>query len=1204
MYTALRSHICRTSNNLRDIIVTNQETCIRSANWISSYSRESSYHAAEEKKIVMEEVQRSDEAAPVIEGPLQNHTPQVSPGLKEEGVKVDITEVAIESPQLFAQIPPPNLNATAAEDLGIETNNNSAVLPNGDVPNAQSIADPDLSHGAAGLEDEEENSFDIYQDSLPLLPSFDDVSTAGIGTSITGSDPQVQAFAKLEFDDGQFYMNTWAVELGRDMGAARKALQQEFEGLPDQNNAVGNKHRSNSSADGGNNANRRKEDSKKVAESVISETGGILNYGPDAHPKRSKSSRRKAKSEGSSSRLVSRSNSVIDLAMETESVNPSDIMYGRNSNVAQPLNPQTHLPSPNGCPMIPIHPPATENSPSTGHRGISRRHAKIQYSFEKRYFEMEVKGRNGAFVDEMYYGPGEVAELRSGCYIQIGGVNIKFILPNVADGETGADPTLASEAVSAMSFDFEDGRGEIMPASSPSSSTPPMSSDEESPSRRRQSHSSDEDVDDEDGEEEIPHKVNASKKSLQRPKKAAKQELVRPPKIKLKLKTGSKIKAEELPKSPQNRDSPSPEVDEEALKALGIDVPLAMIPPRRKGPGRPPKNGFMSKREEASLKKQVREAAKAQAVADGTLPPEALLSPDEASDRRKFSRKENGKEIHESIEENDGLQLQTKLPKEKKPSKPPKSSSPFPEEASLTPEQLAKPQHSYVIMIHEALSSCPSGQMSLPQIYKAIEKRYPYFKYKVTTPGWQSSIRHNLSQHSAFMKTETREGKGWMWCLDPEVSIEKEKRPRRPSPPPMTQQYFPQGASLYRSTFPYQGGQQPSANGTNPGQLASSTSFMSPAPARASDGSLVPATSPASNLATYQSPYGLSNGKRGQTSNANSHNLASTGANPYLLAQTMHRPAQSSPLRTPHTTQTSDYIPFTGQGMANLSAQAVNAISKYKSTLMGSLTMANREILINYVIDKVLGRPVVEFASITDRTAASAIEKPLVGLLQQIREGELAAERQRLAQAASTTAQYSSAATVDSISTSHQSPSHQITSSTPGSLPQSAQSLAQESPSKAAQDQASIPLPTTPAATSVESKHTQPTTAVPLSDKTPQATTPVASPITPQQGSLPEDNKVPAIDSKVAAPTEDQKSPANPASETAPSSSTDKQGNGQKHFLSILSQLGPTTPSTAVNINSVSSARSLKRALDEESQDTLINNSSIEQPRAVKRVAV
>ena len=40
---------------------------------------------------------------------------------------------------------------------------------------------------------------------------------------------QIQAFAKLEFDDGEFYMTTYAVELGRDIHAARQAFERDFE---------------------------------------------------------------------------------------------------------------------------------------------------------------------------------------------------------------------------------------------------------------------------------------------------------------------------------------------------------------------------------------------------------------------------------------------------------------------------------------------------------------------------------------------------------------------------------------------------------------------------------------------------------------------------------------------------------------------------------------------------------------------------------------------------------------------------------------------------------------------------------------------------------------------------------------------------------------------------------------------------------------
>ncbi|KAL9041983.1 MAG: hypothetical protein Q9214_003926 [Letrouitia sp. 1 TL-2023] len=131
----------------------------------------------------------------------------------------------------------------------------------------------------------------------------------------------------------------------------------------------------------------------------------------------------------------------------------------------------------------------------------------------------------------------------------------------------------------------------------------------------------------------------------------------------------------------------------------------------------------------------------------------------------------------------------TKPPKPVKPVKPPRSLSPEIDEASLTAEQKAKPQASYVVLIHDVLTNSKTGQLSLPQIYRAIERKYPYFKFDkaaTTTKGWQSSVRHNLSQHAAFRKIE-REGKGWMWGLVPGVSIDKERK-RRGTPPSMPQQ--------------------------------------------------------------------------------------------------------------------------------------------------------------------------------------------------------------------------------------------------------------------------------------------------------------------------------------------------------------------------------------------------------------------------------
>ncbi|KAI5858002.1 hypothetical protein BZA05DRAFT_385512 [Tricharina praecox] len=121
--------------------------------------------------------------------------------------------------------------------------------------------------------------------------------------------------------------------------------------------------------------------------------------------------------------------------------------------------------------------------------------------------------------------------------------------------------------------------------------------------------------------------------------------------------------------------------------------------------------------------------------------------------------------------------MESKPRKEKAAPRPKKLRSPSPEinEADLAPELLIKPNVSYVVMIHEAILNSADKVLSLPQIYKAIETKYPYYKFKVQTQGWQSSVRHNLGQHKAFYKVD-RAGKGWLWGVVEGVSIEKEKK--------------------------------------------------------------------------------------------------------------------------------------------------------------------------------------------------------------------------------------------------------------------------------------------------------------------------------------------------------------------------------------------------------------------------------------------
>ncbi len=57
--------------------------------------------------------------------------------------------------------------------------------------------------------------------------------------------------------------------------------------------------------------------------------------------------------------------------------------------------------------------------------------------------------------------------------------------------------------------------------------------------------------------------------------------------------------------------------------------------------------------------------------------------------------------------------------------------------------QHQKPNFTYHELITHEIKRSPQGRLQLSEIYKRISERYPYFK--LGDPGWQNSIRHNLS---------------------------------------------------------------------------------------------------------------------------------------------------------------------------------------------------------------------------------------------------------------------------------------------------------------------------------------------------------------------------------------------------------------------------------------------------------------------------
>jgi forkhead transcription factor HCM1 len=91
-----------------------------------------------------------------------------------------------------------------------------------------------------------------------------------------------------------------------------------------------------------------------------------------------------------------------------------------------------------------------------------------------------------------------------------------------------------------------------------------------------------------------------------------------------------------------------------------------------------------------------------------------------------------------------------------------------PLELPIPQDDGTKPGHSYAMLIGMAILRAPNRRLTLAQIYKWISETYSY--YNAAEPGWQNSIRHNLSLNKAFVKQERPKddpGKGNYWAIEP-----------------------------------------------------------------------------------------------------------------------------------------------------------------------------------------------------------------------------------------------------------------------------------------------------------------------------------------------------------------------------------------------------------------------------------------------------
>lgn len=583
-------------------------------------------------------------------------------------------------------------------------------------------------------------------------------------------ETRISAYAKLEFDDGEFYMNTYSVILGRDLAAARSALREAEE----------NERRRLEEEAGAREPKtpvRIRREESRYSKSVVSESGGILREGDDTPPeererrrklrksnKASKASK-KSKSTGSSSHRQSRRNSLAQPnVLATYQAQPQTRRLEPQTAGAAPVDPTSLRPSPHDCPLVGIHPPAAA---ARDFKSISREHVKIAYNSRKHLFEAEILGRNGAFVDDVYYGHKNVIPLKSGSQLQIGGVVVRFVLPDVAIGETGAENRLDyednpvserySEGGKEMSFDFEDApRQRLLEDTSDD-----LSDD------GRHGHNGDEP----DDGEEIGEEVDEDEEEEDIEDRDQSQQL----------------------------DDGEDQLAERNLESQPQESPKSQ---KKRGPGRPPKNGIMSKREQQLAKKEALAQAhgQGQQKASKTLPqapgqpPQPVKNkvgrprkhplpenPEIPREKRKYTKRKPKEPKEEDVKQEGSGDDRPTEKKDKKAPKPPRSPSPVFNREDYTEEQLAKPQGNYVNLIYEVLSNSTAEGMSLPQIYRALLRKYPYY-HTCSTTGWQSSVRHNLGQHEAFKKVQ-RDGKGWLWAINEGVSIEKEKKRKSPPPP-------------------------------------------------------------------------------------------------------------------------------------------------------------------------------------------------------------------------------------------------------------------------------------------------------------------------------------------------------------------------------------------------------------------------------------
>jgi hypothetical protein len=715
-------------------------------------------------------------------------------------------------------------------------------------------------------------------------------------------------YAQLVFPDGEYLLSTTSVSLGRDdkvfkqylrtkqaakqaakldraaQRTAEEALQQ-YRQEPSQPSQQGEEISSKSS-------HSLEGRPAPGLPSTFSEQGGIVSMGDDGEGAQKRRRRQKQLLRHASGHSSS-TNSIAPANLHTFTYYDeleANAQVGDDGNVT---------------PFVPVHPTVLADIGK-----ISREHLLIKYNRNDRHWELHVIG-NSAFVHN---------EL---CYESTGGSESwEDGTPKVFCKDAIVPLTHNSEIiVSSLTIKFRLPQGKAKSTFDSDSEIEDEGVTNSSPARRlsvaMNNGGSDED-EAESSEEEVALATLAQKEKQQKKKKEKKPRKDSKQKsgIKLKLKAtkpepeapvqklspeaskkpdkGKKpmkslpapeqapitqaedpaVQPPEQTKSPVQQqvsevpvgteEAPAPTLIYEPGSLLG-DVPPDQLPEKRKGPGRPPKNGLVSKRDMGLVKRRQKEMEKigqvvphfddlvkiiraenkikeaAQKAAQrGEVPPATpngtyAVQSIEISEAQLAAALTNATNAAPSslarpsgqggIDDGaPGSSADAEARDEAKRQRTYRSPSPMKPKEECTEEELKKPAHTYYHTLDEILSEGPEEGLELQQIYDKVCKKYPYYRYGVESSGWQSSVRHNLKQHDRFSQV-SKQGKGWLWAINQEIPFDKEKK-RKPTPPPQPQR--PQPYQMQNGGMPQQQygatqygygnlyGQQPPADGQQP----------------------------------------------------------------------------------------------------------------------------------------------------------------------------------------------------------------------------------------------------------------------------------------------------------------------------------------------------------------------------------------------------